>query len=633
MNLSVPAKRSDFIATTLALALGSASLVACSSGWAESGPTAGNKAIPLMSSEEFKRQDGWRNAISRKAPPKKGCFTAKFPSVEWQEVPCVDAPNYPMAPKSGIVPFTVGNGDDVAAQAPSGVISSATGTFDAVTNVTNESGPIGNAGAAHPDTYTLQINTDFFITTICTTLSPNPGCRGWEQFVFENNPSNHRAFIQYWLINFDAACPANFQSFPISPGHNHCVQLTNTSGAVATTAVPVTNLSQVTLTGTATAGADSITMTIGGVAFARNGDNSVNASSGWTISEFNIFGDGGDSNGVGGTASFNNNAALTTRMRINYGGTAPPNCVAQGFTAEKNNLSFGLSAPVGSQPGPAVIFNESTGGGLANCAAATTVGDAHLTTLSGLLYDFQATGDFELLSTKLGFVVQSRQVSGAPTWPNASVNSAIAARLGKTTVAVCLSPQRIVVDGRRFSLQDGGVRLLSDGTEVALRGNAYIIRGVDGDWVKAAVNANYIDVSVGLGRWPVEAQGLLVNANNTANQVATRQGTVLNVPFAFDEFYRLYGESWRVGPRESLLNVCGGVRESGIPSKPFTPRDLKPQLAQRVKAICTAAGVKEGPLLDACMIDVAFTGKKSAAIIHARTRQPVAVGGFGLGTY
>jgi hypothetical protein len=112
----------------------------------------------------------------------------------------------------------------------------------------------------------------------------------------------------------------------------------------------VTNLGQVTLTGKASGGADNITMTIGGTAYARAGDNSVNASSGWTIAEFNVLGDGGNGSG-GGTATFNNNAALVTRTQINYGGNAAPNCVAQGFTAEKNNLSFGpLSMAIGFSP-------------------------------------------------------------------------------------------------------------------------------------------------------------------------------------------------------------------------------------------------------------------------------------------
>lgn len=583
------------------------------------------KVIPMLSAEEFKRQGDWRSAIAAKPQPKKGCFTAKFPSLEWKEVRCVEGPRQPMVPKSGIVPEIVGNGDDIAAEAPSGIIASAIGTFDSLTNVSSESGPIGNAGASLPNTYTLQINTDFFQTSVCST-SPNANCRGWEQFVFENNPNSHRAFIQYWLTNFDGACPANFQSFPLGPGHNHCVQLSNLSGAVSTTAVPVTNLGQVTLTGTATPGADSITMTIGGSAFSRNGDNSVNASSGWKIAEFNILGDGGDSNGVGGTATFNNTASIVTRLRINYGGDAPPICVAQGFTAELNNLSFGPGAPVGSQPGPAVIFRESIAGGApSNCAAATTVGDTHLTTLSGMLYDFQATGDFELLATKSGFVVQNRQISGAPNWPNAAVNSAIAAQLGKTKVAVCLEPQRVFVDGKVLQLRQGKVEVLADGTQISLRGNAYLMRGESGDWVKADVNPGYIDVKVGLGRWPVPAQGLLVNARNNPNEVATRDGAVLKIPFAFEEFYRRYGDSWRVKPADSMLNVCGETKE-GIPDKPFYAKDLDRQLAKEVMAVCNAAGVREGPLLDACMIDVAFTGDKSAAKVHALTRHPLTVG-------
>ena len=407
------------------------------------------------------------------------------------------------------------------------------------------------------------------------------------------------------------------------------MQLSNLSGAVPTTAVPVTSLGQVSLTGAASVGADSVTVIIGGTVFTRAGDNSVNASSGWTIAEFNIFGDGGDSNGVGGTASFNNTASLVTRTQINFGANASPICVATGFTAEKNNLSFGPTAPVGSQPGPALIFTQSIAGGSpSNCAAATTVGDAHLTTLSGLLYDFQATGDFELLETKAGFVVQSRQISGAPTWPDASVNSAIATQIGKTRVAVCLTPRRLVVDGKPLPMRSGGARLLPDGTQITLRGNSYLIRGASGDWVRADVNTNYIDVKVGLGRWPIDAQGLLVNVNSDPNQIATREGNVLKNPFSFEEFYHRYADSWRVKPADSMLNVCGERVQPGIPAKTFFAKDLDPRLAKRVQAICNKTGVKEGPLLDACMIDVAFTGKTSAANIHAKTLAPQAVGQF-----
>jgi hypothetical protein len=39
------------------------------------------------------------------------------------------------------------------------------------------------------------------------------------------------------------------------------------------------------------------------------------------------------------------------------------------------------------------------------------------------------------------FIVQARQVSGAPTWPNASVNKAVAVQTGKNRVGVCLGDE------------------------------------------------------------------------------------------------------------------------------------------------------------------------------------------------
>ena len=589
-----------------------------------SSEAATNKSEPMLSAEEFRKQEDWRNSIALVPQPKKGCFTAKFPSKEWQEIPCVPGPDYPMPPRKGIVPEVVGNGNDVAVQAPSGFISSAIGHFDTLSNVTSESGQIAASGSLIADAYTLQINTDFFVSTACSG-SPNPGCRGWEQFVFENNNVSHRAFIQYWLTQYNTTCPAGWTQFP-SPPDIYCVILSNSSGAVNTTAVPATNLGQVTLTGTAGAASDSITVTIGGTAFSRVGDNAVNAAAGWKIAEFNVLGDGGNAVGVGSQAVFNPGASIVTRTRINYGGSSPPTCVAQGFTAETNNLTFGPTAPAASQPGPAIIFEESIAGGSAsNCAASTAVGDTHLTTLSGLLYDFQASGDFVLLQTSSGFTVQNRQVSGAPNWPSASVNSAVAARMGKTQVAVCLNPLALFVDGKFRAPQDKAL-VLADGTQITQHGDTYLIRGSSGDWVRASVNPGYIDVKIGLGQWPIDAQGLLANVKGDPNFIATREGRILKNPFSFEELYHPYADSWRVNPNDSMLNVCGKEVKSGVPDKPFFAKDLAPEVAERTLTICANAGVKLGPLLDACMIDVAVIGRAMAAEIYAKIPAPIAVG-------
>ena len=310
-------------------------------------------------------------------------------------------------------------------------------------------------------------------------------------------------------------------------------------------------------------------MFVGNTAFTATGDNAVGAAGGWTTAEFNVFGDGGNSSG-GGKATFNSGSAVTVRTRTIYGGRAAPTCVAQGFTGETNNLSFGPSAPTAcSQPGPAVEFNESSAGGAASdCAAATTIGDTHLRTFNGLLYDFQASGDFLLAQAK-NFTVQARQVSGAPTWPDAAVNQAVAAQIGKSRVAFCTAPSRLVINGHPAALADGHIRSLPAGTEILRRGNAYLVTGRSGDSLRAVMNGSWIDFSVGLGTWPEPVRGLLANANGNVGQLETSGGAVLNVPVPFADLYGGYTKGWRVKPNASLLAPCGDKNQHGVPGKPF----------------------------------------------------------------
>lgn len=71
-----------------------------------------------------------------------------------------------------------------------------------------------------------------------------------------------------------------------------------------------------------------------------------------------------------------------------------------------------------------------------------------------------------------------------------------------------------------------------EGGDIVRRGNAYTVRGPNGDSARAVVNSDYIDVSVGLGRWPAKVKGLLANATSgKANEIETRDGKVLTAPF------------------------------------------------------------------------------------------------------
>jgi hypothetical protein len=348
--------------------------------------------------------------------------------------------------------------------------------------------------------------------------------------------------------------------------------------------------------------------------------NMLNLGAAWTGVEFIVVGDCCSSQ-----ATFNAGSTIVVRTTVHNGTMNAPACVLEGFTGETNNLNLVGTAAVGTGPSPAVVSMQSNATNTQpSCSAASGIGDTHLTTFRGLLYDFQAAGDYILAESPPDFVVQTRQVSGAPTWPNASVNQAIGTRMGNTRVAVCL-PNQLQVDGSPATVNPGSPLVLPDGVDISRSGNTYLIRGQRGESVRAQVNNGWIDVSVGLGRLPSSVRGLLANAGGNVNQVATLTGAVLTWPLSFKTLYFRYGDSWLVPPAQSLL--CGRKRVvHRNPSRPFYAKNLPPRIAQRAGAICIRAGVRKGPLLDACTLDVAVIGKASAARAYINRPAPVAVG-------
>jgi hypothetical protein len=585
-------------------------------GAAPSQPTTEPQAL---SAEERQKREEWQRSMSEVPTPKKGCFNSSYPSREWREVPCGQPSKYPNPPATGPRANIVGNGNDISAQVSGPMISSATGSFDTVTpaGVTVSGQWPPPSGPQKPNAFTLQINSQFFNTPACS--GGGSACVGWQQFIYSQNQcSGPCVFMEYWLINYGPSCPTT-QPWT-SYGGSHCWFNSASSPAPAVTAA---DLQGTSLTGTAGATTDKVVLFApAGSATANAADSVVSLSQGWNIAEFNIFGDC-----CLFQANFSAGASVVTRTRVQNGTNNLPTCITAGFTGETNNLSFGPSAPVASGAGPAVIFAESIAGGApSNCAAATTIGDTHLTTFSGLLYDFQAAGDFLLADTGSNFVVQTRQVSGKPNWPNATVNKAVAVQAGKDRVAICVEPSRVAIDGRQVNLNDGASIQLSGGGDVRRNGNVYTVRGPSGDSIRATDNTKYINVSVGLGRWPSKVRGLLANTSQGPNTIETSNGNVLTSPFSYEALYGRFAESWRVPANGSLLSACGREVERGVPKKLFFAKDLDPQLARRTQTICTKAGVKEGPLLEACMIDVAVIGTEKAADVFANKPNPVVVG-------
>jgi hypothetical protein len=530
-------------------------------------------------------------------------------------VACGVPSKYPNPPTPGPRPNNVGNGNDLSAAVSPALISTAVGSFDSVSpaNVT-ETGPwAGNPTSANA--LTLQINSQFFTTPACNGVA---GCLGWQQFKYSQNQCGGPCvFMEYKLIGFGSPCP----SATWNQSGNSC--WFNSASTVAP-AVTAAQLQGTKLTGTASATTDTVVLTTaGGNATATAQNSVVSLSQQWNIAEFNIFGDCSSTQ-----ANFSAGTTAVVRIALTDGTQTKPVCTVAGFTAETNNLNFSSTAPASSGAAPALLFTQSSAGGLVGCAAATSVGDTHLTTFGNTLYDFQASGEFVLAETASpAFSVQARQLSGAPTWPNATLNKGVAACMSKTQVAVCLADIPLFIDGKRENLADGKSIVLPDGVDISRHGHIYPIRDRSGDSLRAELNGTYINVAVGLGRWPAKVSGVLANANQNVQQVAARDGAVLTAPFPFTPLYHHFADSWRVPVSDSMLSVCGEQKgEPGFPSKPFHAADLDPQTYKSARAACTEAGVKAGPHFDACMIDVAVIGTHAAAKVFVGVRPPVAVG-------
>jgi len=214
------------------------------------------------------------------------------------------------------------------------------------------------------------------------------------------------------------------------------------------------------------------------------------------------------------------------------------------------------------------------------------------------------------------------------------VNKAVAARFGKTQVAICLAPPRgdeaagVYVNGTLTPLSDGKTLELPEDAGIARQGNVYQLTSESGNSVRATVNPTWIDVSVGLGQWPVTVQGLIANSNGNLNQIVARDGFVLTNPFSFNDLYHRFAESWRVSGETSMLSVCNAGKpiEFGIPQRTFYSKDLEPAIRQKAQGVCTTAGVKPGPLFEACTLDVAVIGNDLAAKVFVDSPPPAAVG-------
>ena len=311
----------------------------------------------------------WQQAMANVPPPGGGCFTASYPALQWHATQCKVAPEVPLEPALGNLsaPATpptatpVGDGNDYSAVV-AGPITEATGSFTNVSPDITEKGKYADRGPALANTFSLQLNTQFFTGSPACSGSSNPSkCLAWQQFVYDTH--SNTVFMQYWLIDYAATCPSYWFSDG-SDCYTNSPATTFSGGALTAPELGTAKLSGIASKGSN----DTVELSNGAQASSvDNPDSVLDLAQSWNTTEFDVFGDGD-----GGRAKFGKPATLEAQTTLQSKSLAAPECVLEGFTAETNNLKLTGTPALGTVATP-TMGTEQTNGRLTkpvNCATA-----------------------------------------------------------------------------------------------------------------------------------------------------------------------------------------------------------------------------------------------------------------------
>ncbi len=302
----------------------------------------------------------WQQTIGRLSVPGRGCFQASYPSLAWKATRCEVAPSRPIIPQK-----VVGDGNDYSAVV-AGTLTQATGSFEDVSNAITEKGKVGNSGSEKANTFSLQLNSQFFKgSPTCAGAAVPSKCLAWGQFVYEGDAGTNGVFIQYWLINYKNPCPkGGWMKYGADCYANSAL------GAWPLSHLTAKQLASVQLTGSAvTGGNDTVSMTVGSKAVAAsNTDTKIYLAKSWDTTEWGVFGDGG-----GGEAFFGKSTTLEAMTSLVGTKKAAPSCDSEGFTGETNNLTLTNTPAIGTESHPTMV-SEQTNGTKKTASCATAAG-------------------------------------------------------------------------------------------------------------------------------------------------------------------------------------------------------------------------------------------------------------------
>ncbi|GAA0512183.1 hypothetical protein GCM10008992_09720 [Halorubrum aquaticum] len=302
---------------------------------------------------------------------------------------------------------------------------------------------------------------------------------------------------------------------------------------------------------------------------------------------------------------------------------APGANTTVGFTAptsfDPGEYSYGIIAADETQRQVTVVGEEFE--------TAVSTGDPHLVTFDGVAYDYMAAGEYTLVREPAGSLeIQARQ-EPIDRSNSVTINTALATTVGGESVVIDVTDSTPVqINGTPTEISDGEAVAVGNGT-IERTGSSYAIvyPGEDDDpgptdeRVVVDVFDNRIDIEVRLDadrNRPVE--GILGNIDdNSSNDIALANGTVVSNPSNSNELYGSFRDDWRVTENTTLFEYEGDngpetYYDPTIPRGSFTVNDIDPDTRTEAEQLAAEAGLTPGTsAYRNALIDYALTGDES----------------------
>lgn len=242
-------------------------------------------------------------------------------------------------------------------------------------------------------------------------------------------------------------------------------------------------------------------------------------------------------------------------------------------------------------------------------------GDTHLNTFDGVHYDFQVVGEYTLVrSTRDDFLVQIRQVPIAGP-KVASVNQAVATRIGGQRMSFTLENGAIVVriDGKPAGMPLPALKTGSLTGTTTIYGSTYHLTWPDGTLLTVeqlgahALNAHVTPTAERHGA----LEGLLGNFDGSPDNDLLGAGDVrLGTNPSSDDLNHALADRWRVAKSESLFDYKPGQSSASFSDPNFPAKGLdlsKITNLASAESACRDQGVTDPTLLADCILDLAAT--------------------------